>query len=99
MKTLFRTLLFILFFLAALPSFAKPPHTFQQAKREAAVIFDAHRQTLYCGCSYNQQHQVDLASCNMNAAKNNKRAVRIEWEHMMPAENFDRTVCLKILLI
>lgn len=90
MKTLFRTPLFILLFLAALPSFAEPPHNFQQAKREASVIFDAHRQTLYCGCSYNQQHQVDLASCNMETAKNNKRAARIEWEHMMPAENFGK---------
>ncbi|STX38686.1 endonuclease [Legionella feeleii] len=80
----------IFLFLLSLSSFAKPPHDFQQAKRQATAIFDSHRETLYCGCTYNQQHQIDLASCHMNAAQTHKRAARVEWEHMMPAENFGK---------
>jgi len=76
--------------LVALPSFPEPPHNFQQAKRDAAVIFDAHRQTLYCGCAYNKQRQIDLAGCHMETAQHKKRAAHMEWEHMMPAENFGR---------
>ena len=80
----------IFLFLLSLPAVAKPPHDFQQAKRQATAIFDSHRETLYCGCAYNQQHQIDLASCHMKAAQTHKRAARVEWEHMMPAENFGK---------
>lgn len=74
----------------ALPVFADAPQNFQQAKRVATRLFDNHRQTLYCGCRYNQQRQIDLASCHMQAAESIKRAHRVEWEHMSPMENVGR---------
>lgn len=57
----------------------------------ATELFSSHRVTLYCGCAYNQDNKVDLTSCNMHTAAPIERANRVEWEHMMPAENFGRT--------
>lgn len=69
---------------------AKIPQNFSQAKKIAHLLFANHRHTLYCGCMYNKYKQVNLHSCGMQSASNKKRAHRIEWEHMMPAENFGR---------
>ena len=64
--------------------------SFVEAKKFAKVMFGSNRETLYCACKYNQFNEVDLASCNMQSAAPIKRAHRVEWEHMMPAENFGR---------
>ena len=69
---------------------ASPPHTVQQAKYQADQIFTLHQKTLYCGCRYNKHHRIDLSSCNMESARPITRANRVEWEHMMPAENFGK---------
>jgi deoxyribonuclease I len=82
-----------IFFLLILPfsiSFATAPATFTTAKKVATNIFKPHKITLYCGCAYDKDKQVDLTSCNMNNATPIKRADRVEWEHMMPAEHFGR---------
>jgi len=71
-------------------AFANPPQTFQQAKRVAKALFVSHRQTLYCHCQYDEHQQIDLASCQMQAASIKKRSLRVEFEHMTPAENFGR---------
>lgn len=71
-------------------AYAKAPATFPQAKKTADYLFSDKRETLYCGCRYNARKEVDLASCHMQEARNIKRAHRIEWEHMMPAEHFGR---------
>lgn len=65
------------------------PHNFAKAKKIAAEIFERHQTTLYCQCNY-EQKQVDLSSCNMNEATQHKRALRIEWEHIMAAEHFGK---------
>ena len=67
---------------------AIPPKTFTQAKKQARVLFTFQRETLYCKCKFDARIQVDLKSCNMKSAAKLKRAQRMEWEHMMPAENF-----------
>ncbi len=45
--------------------------------------------TLYCGCQWTWVGQtggrVDLASCGYQARKQQSRAERIEWEHIVPA--------------
>lgn len=64
--------------------------SFQTAKKIASQLFTEHRETLYCACKYNERKEIDLASCNMQSANNIKRAHKMEWEHMMPAENFGR---------
>jgi deoxyribonuclease-1 len=68
---------------------AQAPQTFAEAKREAKEIFAAHPLTLYCQCVFNAKHEIDLASCQMQEAeKVSKRAKRVEYDHMMPAEQF-----------
>lgn len=66
---------------------ASTPNNFSKSKKIAAQIFLSHPITLYCGCRY-QENQIDLSSCGMQSAAHIKRAHRLEWEHMMPAENF-----------
>ena len=46
------------------------------------------RRDLYCGCRYDQKKKVDPASCGYVPEKDNARAHRIEWEHVVPAEAF-----------
>ena len=79
----------IVFFITFLvtSSFATSPNTFAQAKKIAGQVFTHHQQTLYCQCQYDKK-QIDLASCGMQAADTIKRAHRMEWEHMMPAQQF-----------
>ena len=86
MKKITITILFIL--VASIN--AEPPSNFSKAKKIAGQIFKDNPKTLYCGCSYDNRKQIDLASCNMHQAINVKRAHQLEWEHMMPAENFGR---------
>lgn len=78
--------------LFSLPSsaYAEPPATFQKAKKIARIIFSAHPKTLYCGCHFDALMRVNLASCHMQSAASLARAHLVEWEHMMPAENFGR---------
>lgn len=68
---------------------ATPPN-FSVAKKFAANIFNENKTTLYCNCAYDRFKKVDLKSCGMKEASKFKRAHRVEWEHMMPAENFGR---------
>ncbi|MCE3045439.1 MULTISPECIES: hypothetical protein [Legionella] len=53
---------------------ATPPANFAQAKKIAAVVFKPHPITLYCQCHY-QNKQIDLASCQMDAAADKKTSV------------------------
>ncbi|STX81694.1 putative endonuclease-1 [Legionella busanensis] len=84
------TLLFRLTAILMLSSsvLALPPKTFTQAKKQARIIFAFQRETLYCRCKFDARLRVDLASCNMQSASGIRRAHVVEWEHMMPAENF-----------
>lgn len=69
----------------------KAPDNFIEAKKIANGIFADKPITLYCGCRYDiRTHKIDLNSCHMQAAYPIKRAHQMEWEHMMPAENFGR---------
>jgi deoxyribonuclease-1 len=46
--------------------------------------------TIYCGCRV-QGKEVDLSSCGYRIQKDAKRARRLEWEHVVPAENFGKS--------
>jgi deoxyribonuclease-1 len=76
------------FFLGSFIVLANPPANFQWAKREADKIFANYRMTLYCNCKFNPFKEIDLKSCHMEEAQAIKRAHRVEWEHIMPAQNF-----------
>lgn len=63
---------------------------FRQAKRLANQIHKEHPYTIYCNCRY-QDHDVDLESCHYQVHKDAKRAARLEWEHVVPAEAFGQS--------
>ena len=84
---------FILFALLLVSNsgiFSAPPNTFYEAKKIAGNLFESNRVTLYCSCHYDKYNTIDLTGCGMESASMIKRAHRVEWEHMMPAENFGR---------
>ncbi|WP_295390507.1 endonuclease [uncultured Thiodictyon sp.] len=63
--------------------------TFAKAKKLVyeRVYFD-HPRTLYCGCAYDAARQVALDTCGLQELAGNKRAARIEAEHVFPAAQF-----------
>jgi len=63
---------------------------FRQAKKLALELHLEHPFTIYCGCRF-EGKKIDLASCGYRPHKDAKRAGRLEWEHVVPAENFGRS--------
>lgn len=63
---------------------------FREAKRFANEIHADHPYTIYCHCHYNG-HDIDLKSCDYKVHKDAKRALRLEWEHVVPAEAFGQS--------
>jgi len=47
---------------------------------------------IYCGCTYDGRKDVDYDSCGYRPEKDNARAHRIEWEHVVPAEAFGQSI-------
>ncbi len=65
--------------------------SFSKAKKNLQTqVYNEHRQTLYCNASFNEAKQVNFPS-GFTSNKYKKRAKKIEWEHVVPAENFGRT--------
>ena len=77
--------------LLALTVAAEPIDSFSKAKKlmMEKVYFD-HRETLYCGAAFDERKRVTLP-IGFHTVKHVKRANRVEWEHVVPAENFGRT--------
>lgn len=70
---------------------------FSHAKTELVKLYknNPEQKEFYCGCDFRFQGKkgiVDLPSCGYQSRKNQTRAQRIEWEHVMPAENFGRNL-------
>ena len=63
---------------------------FAKAKKLALQLHAEHPYTIYCGCKYTGK-VIDLKSCGYKVHKDAKRAARLEWEHVVPAENFGRS--------
>jgi len=63
---------------------------FVDAKKflEEEVYFD-HRITIYCGANFDETKRICLPD-GFVTPKYERRAERVEWEHMVPAENFGR---------
>jgi len=82
---LFSTLLFI-------SSASAEPMNFRQAKKQLKALYKGEHQTsFYCGCEFRYQGKKlipDLHSCGYQVRKQQKRASRIEWEHIVPAWAF-----------
>ncbi|WP_323668725.1 endonuclease [Aliarcobacter butzleri] len=74
--------------------------SFNQSKKILKEIYKDNPITFYCGCKYNpldKDNMIDRNSCGYiprneltKKGKENVRANRIEWEHIMPAENFGK---------
>ncbi|MGR5178992.1 endonuclease [Vibrio mediterranei] len=85
---------FISLVVASLMSFSAvsaPPSSFSKAKKEAVKIYADHPVSYYCGCDIQWQGKKgvpDLSSCGYKVRKQQKRASRIEWEHVVPAWQF-----------
>ncbi|MCL6271135.1 endonuclease [Sansalvadorimonas sp. 2012CJ34-2] len=63
------------------------PRNFTSAKKQAALIYKDRKITFYCGCKYSGDKKLtpDLDSCGYQVRKQERRANRIEWEHIVPA--------------
>ena len=61
--------------------------SFSKSKKQLAKVYQDNPITLYCGCSFKGKTP-DFSSCGYIPKKNNKRANRIEWEHVVPAHVF-----------
>ncbi|SNV45575.1 endonuclease [Legionella spiritensis] len=90
MKKVSGTALSLILLAGSMTLHALEPHSFASSKKIAGALFANHRVTLYCQCRFDQNNRIDLKSCGMESGSNKKRAHRVEWEHMMPAENFGR---------
>lgn len=64
--------------------------SFSQAKKHLRNIYADHRITIYCGAEFNADNTINLPK-GFIATKYKNRMNRIEWEHVVPAENFGRT--------
>ena len=70
---------------------ASAPKSFGQAKKLAAKIYQDNPVSFYCGCdmeAVGKKLVPDLSSCGYQVRKQQKRASRIEWEHVVPAWEF-----------
>lgn len=65
--------------------------SFSKAKKllEKEVYFD-NRETLYCGASFDDKKNI-TPPAGFQSEKHGKRSKKVEWEHVVPAENFGRT--------
>ena len=63
--------------------------SFNKAKKTLEWQVYDHRITLYCGAAFDEKKDVALPE-GFTAPKHEKRAGKIEWEHVVPAENFGR---------
>lgn len=76
---------------ATLPVHAAAPTSFSQAKKEAVKLYQSHPISFYCGCDIQwkgRRGEPELASCGYTVRKQQTRASRIEWEHVVPAWQF-----------
>lgn len=65
--------------------------SFSKAKRLLEKqVYNNHRVTLYCGAIFDASKKV-TAPKGFSTTKYVKRAKKVEWEHVVPAENFGRT--------
>ncbi|CAM4124146.1 endonuclease [Shewanella aquimarina] len=72
---------------------ASHPTSFNQAKKVARSIYSdtLPAKSFYCGCDISisgKLWQPDFERCGYQVRKQEKRAKRIEWEHIVPAWEF-----------
>jgi len=68
----------------SIDSFSKAKKILQQQ------VYRDHRTTVYCGATFDKHKKVSIPQ-GFTTTKHKKRSAKIEWEHIVPAENFGRT--------
>lgn len=63
---------------------------FRQAIKIAARLHAENPVTIYCGCRF-EGKVIDIASCGYRSRSKKKTATQLNWEHVVPAENFGRS--------
>ncbi|PKH31978.1 endonuclease [Shewanella sp. ALD9] len=64
--------------------------SFNKAKKMLErEVYQDHRVTIYCGAKFDAKKNIE-APTGFITSKYMKRAKRVEWEHVVPAENFGR---------
>lgn len=71
----------------------QPPANFSKAKKELLKIYQKlpNPTTFYCGCPIKwagKKGVIDIEACGYQYRKNENRARRLEWEHVVPASKF-----------
>lgn len=65
--------------------------SFNKAKKMLErEVYQDHRVTIYCGAEFDAKKNI-MAPAGFVTTKYVKRAKRVEWEHVVPAENFGRS--------
>ncbi len=83
------TLVTVLLLLPSLAAAEPLPYSVSRKLMYSEVFYD-HRETLYCGATYDDHREVTLPD-GFVVSSHAKRANRAETEHIVPAENFGRT--------
>ena len=66
-------------------------HSFSKAKKILELkVYNNHRSTLYCGATFDVKKKI-IPPKGFTTTKYVKRSKKLEWEHVVPAENFGRT--------
>nr|VVV05042.1 Extracellular deoxyribonuclease [Aliivibrio wodanis] len=90
--TLIRLVISIIAITFSFNALSAPPSSFSKAKKLAVKIYLDHPTSFYCGCDITWKDKKkgipDLESCGYEVRKQEKRASRIEWEHVVPAWQF-----------
>jgi len=90
MKTIITALLVTLISTPALTA-NQEIQSFSKAKKILEKqVYNNHRVTLYCGATFDAKKRVTPPK-GFTTTKYVKRSKKIEWEHVVPAENFGRT--------
>lgn len=81
----------ITIFLISPNVFADGP-SFYQSKNILMKFYiqKGHTQTFYCGCEFDKEKSIKASECGYKVRKSNKRASRIEWEHIVPASRLGK---------
>lgn len=90
---LFKKALLSVFLLTTASVFAENQsiQSFNKAKKTLEKhVYPDHRVTLYCGAEFDAKKYV-IPPDGFTTNKYIKRSKKIEWEHVVPAENFGRT--------
>ncbi|QFU21282.1 endonuclease [Shewanella eurypsychrophilus] len=64
--------------------------SFNKAKKSLErSVYQNHRETIYCGAEFTEKKEV-IPPSGFETSKYIKRSKKVEWEHVVPAENFGR---------